>query len=58
MVHALTLAIAQDLAWRLAASRNTAIVLVRAGSSYGVVPASAFDGDASAILCAYDPLVS
>ena len=55
MVHALTLSIAQRLAWSLAASLRARVVLVRTGPGYGVVQASAFDGDAGAILSAYDP---
>jgi hypothetical protein len=58
MVHALTLAVAQELAWSLATSLMAYVALVRAGGSYGVMPAAEFDGGPSAILCEHDPFAA
>lgn len=55
MIHALTLSVAQDLAWSLATSLMACVVLFRAGPGYGVMPAAEFDGDSDAIVTEYDP---
>ena len=55
MIHALTLPIAQGLAWSLATSLMACVVLFRAGPGYGVMPADEFDGDPAAIVTEYDP---
>ena len=51
----MSLSTAQQLAWSLATTLMTCIVLVRAGSGYGVVPATEFDGDPATVVHEYDP---
>lgn len=49
------LSTAQGFAWSLAKSLMVCVTLYRAGDTFGVVPTTEYDGDATAILCEYDP---
>lgn len=49
------LSLAQRHAWSLARTLMVCITLFQAGNGYAVVPSAEFDGDASSIVCEYDP---
>ncbi len=49
------LSLAQDHAFELARSLMTCVILFETGGAYGVMPARDYDGDASRIVCEYDP---
>lgn len=50
------LSTAQSLAWNLACTMMTQIVLVETGAGYSVMPLAEFDGDPATIVCEYDPI--
>lgn len=49
------LSTAQSLAWNLARTMMTVIVLVETSAGYSVMPLAEFDGDPCMIVCEYDP---
>ena len=51
----MSLSIAQRNAWSLAKTLMVCVTLFKAGSSYGVMPSSEYDGDPDSILHIYDP---
>lgn len=53
--YIMLLSLAQDHAFELARSLMTCVILFETGCAYGVMPARDYDGDASRIVCEYDP---
>lgn len=51
----MSLSIAQRHAWSLARTLMVCIIVFRIGETYGVMPASEYDGDTSIIVREYDP---
>ena len=51
----MSLSLAQKNAWSLAKSLMVCITLFKAGSGYGVMPSSEFDGDPAAVVHEFDP---
>ena len=47
--------IAQSFAWNLATTLMVAVILFQTAESYGVLPASEYDGDPEQIITDYDP---
>ena len=47
--------LAQQVAWNLAKTLMTCVVLFRAADGYGVMPTSEYDGDASTFVHEFDP---
>ena len=51
----MSLSTAQGLAWSLATTLMTCIVLFRAADGYGVMPQAEYDGDPDTLVHVYDP---
>lgn len=51
----MSLSIAQRSAWSLAKTLMVCVTLFKAGSGFGVMPSSEFDGDPESIVHEYDP---
>lgn len=51
----MSLSLAQRSAWSLAKTLMVCVTLFKAGSGFGVMPSSEFDGDPESILHEYDP---
>lgn len=49
------LATAQALAWSLATTLMTCVVLFEVAGGYGVMPEAEFDGDPASLVNHYDP---
>jgi hypothetical protein len=49
------LSIAQRNAWSLAKTLMVCVVLFKTSNGFGVMPTAEYDGDATCILCEYDP---
>lgn len=47
--------LAQRHAFTLARSLMACVILFETGEAYGVMPSCEYDGDASHIICEYDP---
>ena len=46
---------AQKLAWNLATTLMTCIILFKTDDGYGVIPSAEFDGDPASAIHEYDP---
>ncbi|MBC7166541.1 hypothetical protein [Phenylobacterium sp.] len=51
----MSLSLAQRSAWSLAKTLMVCVTLFKAGSGFGVMPSSEFDGDPESIVHEYDP---
>ncbi|MFZ5730310.1 MAG: hypothetical protein ACOY4G_13270 [Pseudomonadota bacterium] len=51
----MSLSLAQRSAWSLAKTLMVCVTLFKAGSGFGVIPSSEFDGDPESIVHEYDP---
>jgi hypothetical protein len=51
----MSLATAQSLAWNLAKTLMTQVMLIETDDGYSVMPTADFDGDPSRIVQEYDP---
>jgi len=51
----MSLSLAQHHAFTLARSLMTCVILFETGEAYGVMLTCEYDGDASHIVCEYDP---
>lgn len=51
----MSLSLAQCSAWNLARTLMVCVTLFKAGSGFGVMPSSEFDGDPESIVHEYDP---
>ena len=49
------LSLAQHHAFTLARSLMACVILFETGDAFGVMPSREYDGDASRIICEYDP---
>lgn len=49
------LSLAQHHAFALARSLMACVILFETGDAFGVMPSCEYDGDASHIVCEYDP---
>ncbi|MBW0150806.1 MULTISPECIES: hypothetical protein [Caulobacteraceae] len=51
----MSLSLAQRSAWSLAKTLMVCVTLFKAGSGFGVMPSSEFDGEPESIVHEYDP---